>query len=180
MRLILLLAAIVFSTASMAQVPVFSSNNFMQRPLFNRTININDSGFNNKKWFFTKYSGISTSFSFFKGGNATVIAAPVGIQLNRRLNDNLFAFAGVNAAPAYINFHQAFFNSNIKGIQNKYSFNQHNLGLYSRAEVGLMYVNDAKTFSISGSFGIETNNYPYPYYQSNNTRPQGQIVHPNR
>lgn len=180
MRLIIVLAAIVVSTTIKAQSPAFGYNNFMQRPLFNRTLNFSDSSFNQKKWFFTKYSGVSTSFSFFKGGNATVVAVPVGIQLNRRLNDNLFAFAGVNAAPAYINFQQAFFNNNIKGIQNKYSFDQHNLGLYSRAEVGLMYVNDAKTFSISGSFGVETNNYPYPYYRSNNVQPQPARVHPNR
>jgi len=61
-----------------------------------------------KKWFFSKYSGISTSFSFFKGGSATVVSVPVGLQLNRRLNDNLYAFAGVSVAPAYVNFNRSF------------------------------------------------------------------------
>ncbi|MFT4155430.1 hypothetical protein [Parafilimonas sp.] len=172
MRFILILAVSIASTTLRAQfIPSMGYNGFTQSPVFNRRIHVNDSSFNNKKWFVTKYGGISTSFSFFKGGNATIIAAPIGLQLNRRINDNFYAFAGVSAAPAYINFNQSFLNSNIKGIQNKYSFNQNNLGLYSRAEVGLMYVNDAKTFSISGSIGVETNHYPYPYYQSNNTSP---------
>lgn len=178
MRLILIIAAVIFSTTLNAQVPVLGYNNFAHRPLFARGINANDSGFN-KKWFFTHYSGISTSFSFYKGGNATIISAPIGLQLNRRLNDNLYAFAGVSVAPAYVNFNQTFVNTNIN--KGKNSFNQNGFGLYSRVEAGLMYVNDAKTFSISGSISVETNNYPYPYYQSNNTTPHNNYrVAPNR
>jgi hypothetical protein len=56
----------------------------------------------------SKYTGISTSFSFFKGGNATIVSAPLGLQLNRRLNNNLFAFAGVSAAPSYVNFRSSY------------------------------------------------------------------------
>ena len=156
-------------------------NNSAQRPLFARGINANDSAFN-KKWFVTHYAGVSTSFSFYKGGNATVVSAPIGLQLNRRLNDNLYAFAGVSVAPAYINYNQTFLNPNInKGGQGKNSFNQNGFVMNSRVEAGLMYVNDAKTFSISGSISVETNNYPaYQYYQPNTTPSHNNIVYPDR
>ncbi len=107
MRLILIIAAIIFSISLNAQIPALGYNNFAQRPLFARGINANDSGFN-KTWFFTHYAGVSTSFSFYKGGNATIISAPIGLQLNRRLNNNLYSFAGVSVAPAYVNFNQTF------------------------------------------------------------------------
>ncbi len=176
MRLIVIIAAVIFSTALNAQVPVIGFNNFAQRPFYSRGINTNDSSFN-KKWFVTHYAGISTSFSFYKGGNATVVSAPVGLQLNRRLNDNLYAFAGIAVAPAYINFNQTtFLNTNV----NKHSFNQNALGLYSRVEAGLTYVNDAKTFSISGSISVERNNYPvYQYYQPN-TPSHSKTISPDR
>lgn len=134
-----------------------------------------------KKWFVSKYSGISTSFSFFKGGNATIIAAPLGLQLNRRLNNNLYAFAGVSVAPAYVNFNQSFMTSDFnKTNQSSAFFKSSSLGLYSRAELGLQYINDERTFSISGSFGVERSSYPVPLYnQMNNTR-QSHVISANR
>jgi hypothetical protein len=142
-------------------------------------IRSNDST-SNKKWFVSKYTGISTSFSFFKGGSATVVSVPLALQLNRRLNNNLFAFAGVSVAPAYVNFNQSFMTADFnKGNQNGF-FKSGSLGLYSRAELGLQYVNDERTFSISGSIGIERNSYPMPFYNDlNNTRP-GRIIPTNR
>jgi hypothetical protein len=178
MRIILLLFILIASVTLKAQSPFFGYNDFAQRATLTRNINLNDSGFN-KKWFVSKYSGISTSFSFFKGGNATVVSAPLGLQLNRRLTNNLYAFAGVSAAPAYINFNQTFLNTNTKGLQTRNSFKSNSFGMYSRAEMGLMYVNDAKTFSISGSIGVESNSYPFPYNQNNTSRPNT-VVHSNR
>jgi hypothetical protein len=127
----------------------------------------------NKKWFLSKYAGISTSFSFFRGGNATTVAVPVGLQLNRRLNNNLYAFAGASVAPAYVNFNHSFLSTDInKTWQSNTFLKSSNFGIYSRAEMGFMYINDEKTFSISGSIGIERSSYPvytlYPYNQINN------------
>ena len=68
-------------------------------------INYNYSG---KKWFVNKYIGVSSSVGFFNGGNVTVFSAPVGLQLNRKLNSNWYAFAGISATPAYINFNHSF------------------------------------------------------------------------
>jgi hypothetical protein len=129
-------------------------------------IHVNDSAFK-KKWFVSKYTGISTSFSFFKGGNATIVSAPLGLQLNRRLNNNLFAFAGVSAAPSYVNFRSSYLNADFNKVSQNNSFNQARLGIYSRAELGLQYINDERTFSISGSIGVERSDFSMPYLPSN-------------
>ena len=125
-----------------------------------------------KKWFLTKYTGITTSYIFLKGSNAAVIAAPIGLQLNRRLNNNLYAFAAVSVAPAYVNFNRSFLSSNAnKGFQNNSFLKSNSFDMYSRAEMGLMYINDNKTFSISGSISIERSSYPmFPVNQINNTK----------
>jgi hypothetical protein len=129
-----------------------------------------------KKWSVSSYNGISAGFTFFNGGNATVISAPVGLQLNRRLNNNLYAFAGLSAVPAYINFNHSFISSDInKGNPNNSFFKSNSLGAYTRAELGLMYINDARTFSVSSSIGVERSSYPIiPYQQmkQNPTTPQ--------
>ena len=162
--------SILFITASLkAQFYTPASfNAYSQHPAFYNHNYLKDSGAN-KKWFLSSYGGISTSFVFFKGGNATVVSAPLNLQLNRRLNNNLYAFAGVTAAPAYINFNNTFLHTDVnKGNPNNNFFKSNNFGAYSRVDIGLTYVNDAKTFSISGSFGIEKSSYPmFPYNQSN-------------
>ncbi len=117
----------------------------------------------NKKWSLSRYSGISTSFSIFNGGSATVFSAPVGLQLNRKITNNLYAFAGVNLAPSYVNFNQAFLNStgvNKLANGNSFMYSPNGFALYRRAELGLMYTNDERTFQISGSIGIERKQYP--------------------
>jgi hypothetical protein len=172
MRLIIFITLLlsVFTLQAQRFLPgSFIDNGY--RGSFANNINPNDSTAK-KKWFISKYSGISTSFTFFKGGNATVVSAPLGLQLNRRLNNNLYAFAGVSVAPAYINFNRSFINSDFnKANPNNAFLKSGSLGIYSRAELGLQYVNDEKTFSISGSIGVERNSYPMPFYnQTNNTR----------
>lgn len=170
MRTLIVLVMIVSVSALKAQT-VLSPNfiDYIHRATFANNIHFADS-ISKKKWSFSKYSGISTSFAFFKGGNATIFSAPVGLQLNRRLNNNLYAFAGVSVAPAYVNFNRAFMTTDFNKVnQNATFFNSRSLSIYSRAEMGLQYVNDAKTFSISGSISVERSNYPIlPYYQYNN------------
>ena len=121
------------------------------------------------KWFFSSYSGISTSVSFFKGGNASIFSAPMGLQLNHRLNNNWFAFANVTVAPSYISINPSY----LSGFNKNFSYNsfkENSFGLYPAASLGLMYVNDARTFSISGSVSAERNVYPIlPYYPANHT-----------
>ena len=40
-------------------------------------------------------------------------------------------------------------------------FNANTLGIYPGIHAGVMYVNDAKTFSISGSIGVSNTSYPF-------------------
>lgn len=110
------------------------------------------------KWSLSKYSYIVSAFSFYRGGSASMIAAPIGLQLNRRLTNNLYAFAGVSAAPSFSNFSRSF----VGGPSKASPFgNYWQPGLYTRAELGLQYVNDQRTFSISGSIGVQRGGYQY-------------------
>ncbi|HRH50739.1 MAG TPA: hypothetical protein PLP23_18435 [Panacibacter sp.] len=173
MRIIFLIAIMISVTVLKAQTILPGSFlDYTNRAAFANNIHLQDSTAN-KKWSFSKYSGISTTFSFFKGGNATVVSAPIGLQLNRKLNDNLYAFANISVAPAYISFNRSFVNGDFnKANQSNGFYKSNSFGVYSSASLGLMYVNDAKTFSISGSIGIEKSSYPMlPYYQLNNARP---------
>jgi hypothetical protein len=129
------------------------------------SFNSKDSALSNKKWSLNKYTAISTSFTGWKGGYATVISAPIGIQLNRAITDNVYAFAGLSIAPSYVNFHQSFMNTNFnKATSNSIFYKPNNFNLPARAEIGIGYTNDEHTFSISGSVGIEKNSYPMQFY----------------
>jgi hypothetical protein len=170
MRTILIIAFMLVVNVLKAQVmsPLTTVDN-SYRGVFGN--NLHDSNYN-QKWSLTRYSAISTGFMTFRGGSATYFAAPFGLQLNRRLTNNLFAFAGVSLEPTYINFNCGFMgNDFIKGNQNNNLYKTGNLGLYSRAQLGLQYINDDRTFSISGSLSVERGSYPVlPYNQVNNQR----------
>ena len=173
MRLILFLSFLIFSGSIKAQtsLPIGVLKNINRYSFLDN--NLPQDSTHGKKWLLSKYSGISNNFSFFNGGSATVLAMPVGLQLTRRLNNNFYAFAGVSAAPAYVNFNQSFISANTnKFIQKNGAFNSNGFNMYSRAELGLMYVNDQKTFSIYGSIGFERNtNAGFSNRQINPKRP---------
>ena len=173
MRTILLVIIILCSVQVMAQraLPAGDANDLQREALENNQPYLKSMA--DKKWFLSKYSGISTGYSFFKGGSASFVAAPLGLQLNRRLNNNLYAFAGVSAAPVYINFHNTYRSGGFnKAYPVNALFQSSSLGMHARAELGLMYVNDAKTFSFSGSIGVQRSSYPvFPYQQMNTVRP---------
>ena len=161
MRLLFVVMIFVFSVQAKAQngFPL-GYLDYTQRHSFANNDFLKDSSVQGKKWFVSKYIGLSTSFAFFNGGNATVLSVPIGLQLNRTLNNNWLAFAGVSVAPAYVNFNRSFISANnSKFGQPSSFFSPNQLNMYSRAELGLMYTNDAKTFSISGSIGVERSNY---------------------
>jgi len=117
-------------------------------------------------------TGITAGYSFF-GHGASFIAAPIGVQLNRRLSNNLYAFAGITAAPAYFNFNRAFVTTDLSKISAFNAFYQpRNFSMYSAATLGLMYINNEKTFSVSGSISVERSNYPLFYNNQLNTNKQ--------
>jgi hypothetical protein len=124
-----------------------------------------DSSSLNKKWSLHGYSGVSTSFGSFYSGNGSAFSTSIGLQLNRRLNNNFYAFAAVSASPTYYSFNQNFLHSNLAGNPGYSISGNSGFGMYTKFEAGLMYVNDAKTFSVSGSIGITKGVYPgYPAY----------------
>jgi hypothetical protein len=173
MRIIVLLVLIIFTTALKAQTLMphdFISNSYGGGFAYTGYPADRSS---QKKWFLTKYSALSTTYSFFKGGHAMIVAAPVGLQINRRLTNNLYAFANATIAPAYVTFNRAFIATDFnKAIRNNGLFKSSGLDMYSSASLGLQYINDEKTFSISGSISVERNSYQLlPYYRSNEQRP---------
>ena len=174
MRIIFTLIAIFLFTALKAQTVLPGSfQNSTHENIFGRK-NLYDSS-TQKKWFLTKYTGITAGYSFFRGGNAAFIAAPFGLQLNRRLNNNLYAFSGVSIAPAYVNFNHALLYNDFNKTGAVNNFYKNNIGMYSRAELGLMYINNDRTFSISGSIGVERNNFPMYFNNQINTKRNNNI-----
>lgn len=175
MRIMLLLITLISSFSVKAQTLLPPGLMSYHQPLtfshsFDSTLN--------RKWSLHPYAGLSAGYSFFNGGNASVLAVPVGLQLTRRLNNNLYAFAGVSAGPVYMNFNRSFLSANpYQAHQYNNLLSPGNLGIYSRAELGLMYVNDAKTFSLSGSIGVERSSYPvFPNQQMRTVKPDRVIT----
>jgi hypothetical protein len=123
-----------------------------------------------RKWFVTSYKSVGIGFNFFNGGTATVVSAPVGLQLNRRLNDNLYAFTAVSLAPSYVSFNHSFLSPGIKS-NTANGFKSNYFELNPSVNMGLMYVNDARTFSISGSIGVQRSYYPVLPYSPANMQP---------
>jgi hypothetical protein len=137
--------------------------NFMQWQPFPAYNLLNDSSHVNQKWSFNTYSAISAGYGYFNGVGGSVLSAPVGLQVNRQLNNNFYAFAVVSAAPALFNFGSSFMNPSLNKSYPGSLTNAYGFGMNTSVQLGLMYVNDAKTFSISGSIGIEKSSYPiYP------------------
>ena len=180
MRTRLLIALLISSVALNAQSS--SADRLMDSIQYGSSLNSNRALENNpnKKLFFSSYKSISTSYMFFNGGSAFVVAAPIGMQLNYKLNNNLFAFAGASVAPAYVNFNRSFISSDINKMYPYNGLRSNGVGLYSRAEMGLMYVNDARTFSISGSIGVERSSNPFLPYQQTNAARSNHLITPNR
>ena len=162
MRILLVILAFTSFCSLQAQTHAsFNSVNYMQPGAYTHSNLLNDSNNLNRKWSVSAYGGMGAGVGFFNGGNTAFFPAQIGLQLNRRLSNNLYAFTGVYAAPAFFNFNRSFSNTDpSKNYMTAPRFNQHGFGLYSGIQAGLMYVNDDKTFSISGSIGISNSSFP--------------------
>ncbi|MBO9204336.1 MULTISPECIES: hypothetical protein [Niastella] len=158
-RTILFAAILISAVVVKAQAPLgFGS---MNQPFFRHYGQVADSNTHQKKWFLSKYAGISAGYMFFNGGGGPYLSAPMGLQLNRQLNNNVYAFAGVSVAPAIFNFGSPFTQPGYKASP---FMNNNRFGAYSSAYMGVMYVNDERTFSISGSIGVSNYYGHSPYY----------------
>jgi hypothetical protein len=167
MRISFFVVMLFFFTTAKSQTVLWPDyGGYPQHTAFLNNSALHDSA-SAPKWFFSSYRGLSTSVSFFKGGNASIFSAPMGLQLNRRLNNNWFAFANVTVAPSYISINPSYLSGFNKNFTQT-NFRKNSFGLYPAASLGLMYINDARTFSISGSVSTESNLYPFvPYYPAN-------------
>lgn len=134
MRILLLLFAMTFSLLLRAQIlkQGFKDSGYIQHK-------------QNNKWFVTSYSNLGVGFNFINGNSATITSAPVSLKLNRRLNDNLYAFTGVSLAPTYVNFSRPLLSTGIKSFTGN-SYKSNYFGLYPSLDMGLMYVTMQELF----------------------------------
>lgn len=177
MKRLFFLAAIMISAVSMkAQSSLMFDPGTGIQPGFRHFNHTVDSGSIGKKWFFTKYASISTGFIGFNGGNATFLSAPMGLQINRQLTNNVIAFAGLSVTPAYFHYNRPLYQP--AANMNKGFMNVNQFDTYPAAQMGLMYINNERTFSISGSIGVRRSNYNYyqtPFYNPANPAMPGRI-----
>lgn len=155
---IILFAAILMSSLSLkAQTPLSFGVMNGGQSAFRHFSQVADTNAAPKKWFVTKYASISTGFIAFNGGGGSFLSAPMGLQLNRQLTNNLYAFAGISVAPTFFNANSPFHQSGVNKTSGLMNFN--NFSTYSAAQMGLMYINTERTFSISGSIGVSRSSY---------------------
>jgi hypothetical protein len=168
-RITLLAAILVCAVVVKAQTPLTFGTVDPMNPAFRHFRQVADTNTHNKKWIFTKYASISTGFMAFRGGTGSFLSAPIGVQVTRPLSNNLYAYAGLSVAPTYFNLNNSFFQPGI-GKNNGF-MNANNFGVYSAAHLGLMYISDDKSFSISGGISVGRNLYDnrIPYYTPANS-----------
>lgn len=143
--------------ATKAQVPLFPGDQHNTQAAFRDRDQVADTNYLRKKWFVTKYAGITTGFVAFKGGSSSFLSAPLELMINRQLTNNIYAFGGVSVTPYLLQYNGAFYQP---GIGKSYSsMRMNNAGIYPAAKVGLMYINNDRTFSISGSVSVSRSSY---------------------
>jgi hypothetical protein len=116
-----------------------------------------DTNYIQKKWFVTKYAGISTGFVAFKGGGGSFLSVPLALQVNRQLTNNVYAFGAVSVVPHLFRYNNLPYQP--AANKNNSLMQTNNIRTYSDAKIGLMYINTERTFSISGSIGVSRGGY---------------------
>jgi hypothetical protein len=169
MRVILVISIFLCFMSVRAQTPLdytIMNSNYPTIFPFQQTSLLNRPG--HKPWQLSAFSGLNLGYGFLNGGSFGLLSAPVGLQLTRRLNPNWYAFASVSAGPALFNFNSSYSDSRFnKMYPGNMMFNGNALSVYSAAEAGFLYINDEKTFSISGSLRVERSSQPiYPAYRT--------------
>jgi hypothetical protein len=108
-------------------------------------------------FFLQPFTSVNVGYMFL-GSGVTYVSAPVGLVLYRPLNSNFTAFTSASIAPTFFHFsslyNTPFHNPAYPGS----SFN--GFGVNAAVSGGLIYTNDAHTFSISGSIILERGSYP--------------------
>jgi hypothetical protein len=90
------------------------------------------------------------------------------VALFHPLTNNISAFAGVSAAPVAFSMNRLYTDPAATGNFSR----PYGLGLNAGVQAGLIYTNDAKTFSISGSVELQRGSYPVYQPARTNTKKQ--------
>jgi hypothetical protein len=111
-----------------------------------------------QKWQLRPSAGLSAGYIFFNGG-ISYLSAPFSLNLYHPLTSNVTAFAGVSLTPAVFSMGNGYFTP----FQNPAYSNRYGLTINPAVQGGLIYTNDAHTFSVSGSVWMQQGSYPiYP------------------
>jgi hypothetical protein len=117
-----------------------------------------------QKWQLIPYASLQAGYTFFNGG-VSYVSVPAGIALFHPLTNNISAFAGVSTSPVAFSVSRLYTDPAVNGSYPGNFSRPYGLGLNAAVQAGLIYTNDARTFSISGSVQIEKGSYPV--YQPN-------------
>ena len=167
MRIVLAILAsmIVLGTRAQTHLPVPMSPYAAWQP-FNPTFVSFDHA--DRHWQIRPYASLSAGVIFLNGG-ISYASAPAGLMLVRPLNNNLAAFTGLSVAPTVFNMSRLY---GYPSLQTPFSGN-YGLGLTTGIQGGLIYTNNDRTFSISGSISIERGSYPvYPAFDRPGNQPK--------
>jgi hypothetical protein len=119
-------------------------------------------------WQLKPFASLSAGYMYFGGGGVSYLSAPVGVALFRPLNANWTAYGAATVTPAFYNVNNF---STIPAGANYHGYpyqSGYGMSVTPGIQGGLIYTNDAKTFSISGHLSVEKTNYPvYPMEQRN-------------
>jgi hypothetical protein len=111
----------------------------------------------NHTWQLRPFASASVGYIFL-GGGISYVSAPVGLILYRPLNNNFTAFGAVTVAPTAFHFSSLY--NTPYGNPGYPANNLTGLSVNAAVQGGIIYTNDAKTFSISGSISVERGSYP--------------------
>ncbi len=155
MRLLLTLFAALLFFASTAQTHLFPGPTWGYSPWqsyvpYSQFINPSL----HRGWQLQPFASASIGYTFI-GGGGSYFSAPIGIALFHPLNNNFTAFGAATVAPTVFHF------SSLYGNSPGYPGNNFTtLGVNAGVTGGVIYTNDAKTFSISGSISVQRGSNP--------------------
>ena len=144
--------------AAKAQSPLFYGTQPHTQSALGNPEQAADTSYRPKKWFITKYAGISTGFIAFKGGSSSYLSAPLEWMINRQLTNNVYAFGGVSVTPSLLQYNGAFYQPGIDK-NNGFMRTNNNFSINPAARIGVMYISNDRTFSISGSVSVSRSSY---------------------
>jgi len=119
-----------------------------------------DTSRSNYRWQMKPFASVSAGYFFYQGGGASYLSAPVGLALFRPLNAHWTAFAAATVTPVVFPGTRLWPGAITNPASHPYPFaGRDGLGLSTGLQGGLIYTNEDRTFSISGSLHVERNSY---------------------